>query len=969
MPYEIKQSSDGYCVHKQGGGLVPGGCHKSKSGATRHMRALYANEPEATKAIDFTPPDEVRSTAAAGLAKRREYKRGGTAVGIARARDLSGGKQISPSTIRRMVSFFARHEVDKRAKGFSAGEDGYPSNGRIAWELWGGDAGRAWANKIARQMEAESTKEHTGVMVALPVPERYRPLIAALQSQVPFGAEMVPAEELHVTLLYLGDSSDVEHLKTRIYAGSLKAIEWQDGIPARLTGLARFNGNEGGKNPLVLLVDSPLLPELRQKVFSHLVHERGIPDNQRHGFIPHITLGYIPAEMATPQIVVPPAKIVFDSFVVAWGDDQLVVPLSGEAAYKADGKGYGARAGEVIAGNLTRGADGRFGSAGSSQPAASAAEGEGTSTTRPRRQRLGKTAAANEERKRQERENKKRTAAEEREKKRQARRAEVEGRRRSREVKREADKKRKAEEKQRQLEENRKKVIERTPLKPEAYESLLAFAEAREGEFDPRMIEALAKETGLITIGSDGTFRLNPETRAFLKAVDKGDTRGALDAISRAGDRLERDMGREEKRQAGEESEKSLSVFKGKDGRYRWILLSSNAYRDRDGEIVSTKALAQDVARADRDKDFGPLRWWHVPGVDIGDCDFNALSGRVLVESGTFRNEAIGEAVFKAQDNLQASIGFRHPFTEPDAEGVFHNIRRFERSLVPAGRAANRFTRLVVKQGGKMDQQKMEALKALIGEEGIQAILSQVQATQKEADGAGIAYKEAEETPANVNTTLTVGSIADYITSGASSYSINSNGTLGVTSLKETPDGESDEGDDSEEEEAVKEGEYAGDMDPAALTSMIASAVTQSILPLVQALDVTTKMADFEQRMGGMMEEMKGFMGSRNKDDEIALLQEQQARKDQENAQAKAALEAKMAALESQLGETKKALAELTGEQPRAMQQGGYRASQAADTVIQKPEEHRLKESEPSGFDPNFFAFVTRQDTQPVPPA
>jgi hypothetical protein len=104
--------------------------------------------------ISFTPPAGVRAEARQGLEWRREYKRGGTAIGIARARDLANGKQVSPSTINRMVSFFARHEVDKQGEGFSPGENGYPSNGRIAWALWGGDPGKAWAGKVQRQMRA-----------------------------------------------------------------------------------------------------------------------------------------------------------------------------------------------------------------------------------------------------------------------------------------------------------------------------------------------------------------------------------------------------------------------------------------------------------------------------------------------------------------------------------------------------------------------------------------------------------------------------------------------------------------------------------------------------------------------------------------------------------------------------------------------------------------------------------------------
>jgi hypothetical protein len=67
---------------------------------------------------------------------------------------LKNGKQISPSTAKRMKSYFARHEVDKQGEGFSQGEDGYPSAGRIAWALWGGNAGQSWSNKLVKQIDA-----------------------------------------------------------------------------------------------------------------------------------------------------------------------------------------------------------------------------------------------------------------------------------------------------------------------------------------------------------------------------------------------------------------------------------------------------------------------------------------------------------------------------------------------------------------------------------------------------------------------------------------------------------------------------------------------------------------------------------------------------------------------------------------------------------------------------------------------
>jgi len=79
-----------------------------------------------------------------GLRWREEYGRGGTEVGVARARDIKNRRNLSVETVGRMNSYFARHEVDLQAEGAKVGGDGYPSAGLIAWKLWGGDAGRRW---------------------------------------------------------------------------------------------------------------------------------------------------------------------------------------------------------------------------------------------------------------------------------------------------------------------------------------------------------------------------------------------------------------------------------------------------------------------------------------------------------------------------------------------------------------------------------------------------------------------------------------------------------------------------------------------------------------------------------------------------------------------------------------------------------------------------------------------------------
>ena len=118
-----------------------------------------ANGRKKYEDIDFKPPADVQEEAQRGLDWRKEHGRGGTEVGVARARDLSNGVAVSPETIGRMVNYFSRHTVDKEAEGFERGEEGYPSAGRIAWSLWGGDAGERWANSIYDRMLAEDGEE------------------------------------------------------------------------------------------------------------------------------------------------------------------------------------------------------------------------------------------------------------------------------------------------------------------------------------------------------------------------------------------------------------------------------------------------------------------------------------------------------------------------------------------------------------------------------------------------------------------------------------------------------------------------------------------------------------------------------------------------------------------------------------------------------------------------------------------
>lgn len=113
---------------------------------------------KAIEDVDLRPTKEMADEATRGLEMRAKYGRGGTEVGVARARDISNRKNLSAETVTRMNSYFARHKVDLEAPAAKEGNDGYPSAGLVAWKLWGGDAGEKWASRKVKELERAAEK-------------------------------------------------------------------------------------------------------------------------------------------------------------------------------------------------------------------------------------------------------------------------------------------------------------------------------------------------------------------------------------------------------------------------------------------------------------------------------------------------------------------------------------------------------------------------------------------------------------------------------------------------------------------------------------------------------------------------------------------------------------------------------------------------------------------------------------------
>lgn len=272
--------------------------------------------------IDFRPPQGAREAAKRALevrAEKPESERGMTPVGIARARDLIAGKTLSPDTVRRMLSFFERHEGDK--SGETWGEQG---KGWQAWHGWGGDAGFAWARKVVRQMDAADAADKRmsddagadadpGVAVVLPLDDET-------------AAYALPGVDgAHVTLAYLGRLGALPMGAVALDVARSVVARWASQtppLPARLSGVGRFHGAEGEGDAAYLSVDAPGLSAARDAL-CRMLREAGLPVASSHGFTPHATLAYLPPDAPTPDAPCAlPLALTLDAAAVWCGADR-----------------------------------------------------------------------------------------------------------------------------------------------------------------------------------------------------------------------------------------------------------------------------------------------------------------------------------------------------------------------------------------------------------------------------------------------------------------------------------------------------------------------------------------------------------------------------------------------------------------------------------------------------------------------
>lgn len=211
--------------------------------------------PSKYEDIDFKPPQSVADAAAKGLEYRAkaspsnkggltpsEASKEGIGSGVSRATTLKNRKNVSPDTIKQMVSFFARHNKNKSVSPEHKSEP-WNDKGYVSWLLWGGDPGKVWAEKVKGQMDKADSRQKTAKSNAkfIELPAHFHPVLVqppkAKRDEFPF--------EGYID--FQGIKIDVENVKGSTRSGKGPEGEWSIHMNCHYGEIRNTEGVDGDK--------------------------------------------------------------------------------------------------------------------------------------------------------------------------------------------------------------------------------------------------------------------------------------------------------------------------------------------------------------------------------------------------------------------------------------------------------------------------------------------------------------------------------------------------------------------------------------------------------------------------------------------------------------------------------------------------------------------------------------------------
>jgi len=196
------------------------------------------------------------------------------------------------------------------------------------------------------------------------------------------------------------------------------------------------------------------------------------------------------------------------------------------------------------------------------------------------------------------------------------------------------------------------------------------------------------------------------------------------------------------------------SILKGMDGKRYMFIVTSNSYKDRESETISTEALKRYVDNEWIADDYfagtNDHLIWHDDRLNAGKIVWADMAGPFLVEVAREGDSIIAKAAYdyweQHGDDLGASHRFKFYGHERDAEGVYHNIRKTETSTLPRENAANLLTYSGVLP---MSKSREDYLDAMFGIEGAAALLKDGPDKLEAAlEAKGVQHKSTDVDPA-----------------------------------------------------------------------------------------------------------------------------------------------------------------------------------------------------------------------------
>lgn len=199
-----------------------------------------------------------------------------------------------------------------------------------------------------------------------------------------------------------------------------------------------------------------------------------------------------------------------------------------------------------------------------------------------------------------------------------------------------------------------------------------------------------------------------------------------------------------------EEAKGVFSSFKDANGIWRWMVINTNKFEDREGEIFSEKSHKEYIAYVEKTGDWPELWLWHTPGTKIGVASMVDYVDGFVVHAGTYDEgfDDVAERLQKMQSKTGVSHGYEY-LEGDEKDGVYDHYRTFELTLCPAARAANiwgtGFNTFQKEVSMGFSEEKRDFFVGILGEDQVASLEEKLPALAKELEGKGINFKDLAE--------------------------------------------------------------------------------------------------------------------------------------------------------------------------------------------------------------------------------